>query len=111
MLIEPREIPMNSNQPELIDAHKSSVIDQERIDYLLQQQNLYQAAKPQLLQKYQGLYVAFENGTVLDSDQDDRQLMPRLYAKYGHRDIFVEYVCDPEPQLSVSAAGHVFLVE
>lgn len=98
---------MNSNYPEFTPP----VIDQERIEYLLHQQNLYQVAKPQLLHQYQGLYVAFENGVVLDSDQDDRQLMPRLYAKYGHRDIFVEYVCDPEPQLSVSAAGHVFLVE
>lgn len=34
--------------------------------------------------------------------------MPRLYAKYGHRDILVEYVCDPELQLSVSAAGRLF---
>lgn len=36
------------------------------------------------------------------------ELMPRLYAKYGHRDILVEYVCDPEPQLSMSAVGHLF---
>jgi hypothetical protein len=98
---------MNSNYPESIPP----VIDRERIEYLLHQQNLYQAVKSQLLQQYQGLYVAFENGAVLDSDQDDRQLMPRLYAKYGHRDIFVEYVCDPEPQLSVSAAGHIFPVK
>jgi hypothetical protein len=37
--------------------------------------------------------------------------MPRLYAKYGHRDILVEYVCDPEPQLSVSAVGHLFPIQ
>jgi Family of unknown function (DUF5678) len=76
--------------------------------YLLHQQHLYQAAKPELLGQYEGQYIAFENGNILDSDRDDRQLMPRLYAKYGHRDILVEYVCDPEPQLSVSAAGHLF---
>jgi 2-C-methyl-D-erythritol 4-phosphate cytidylyltransferase len=105
--LELRKTLMESNHPE----STTPVIDQKRIEYLLHQQNLYQAAKPQLLQQYQGLYVAFENGAVLDSDPDDRQLMPRLYAKYGHRDIFVEYVCDPEPQLSVSAAGHVFPVK
>jgi hypothetical protein len=47
--------------------------------------------------------VAFEDGAVLDSDQDDQQLMPRIYAKYGHRGILIEYVCNPELQLSVSA--------
>jgi hypothetical protein len=62
-------------------------IDTERINYLLHQQQLYQAAKPELLKQYQGQYIAFENGVILDSDRDDRQLMPRLYAKYGHRDI------------------------
>jgi Family of unknown function (DUF5678) len=86
-------------------------IEHDRIEYLLHQQHLYQAAKPELLRQYEGQYIAFENGVVLDSDRDDRQLMPRLYAKYGHRDIFVEYVCDPEPQLSVSAAGHLFPIK
>jgi hypothetical protein len=80
----------------------------ERIDHLLHQQQLYQATKSELLAQYQGKYIAFENGLVLDSDSDDRQLMPRLYAKYGYRDIFVKYVCDPELQLSASAAGHLF---
>ena len=79
-----------------------------RIEYLVHQQQLYQAVKIELLPQYRGQYIAFENGIVLDSDLDDRQLMRRLYAKYGHRDIFIEYVCDPEPQLSVSAAGHLF---
>jgi Family of unknown function (DUF5678) len=98
LLIE--KVFMNSNHQEPIEP--------ARIDYLLHQQNLYQATKPELLGQYEGQYIAFENGVVLDSDRDDRQLMPRLYARYGHRDILVEYVCDPEPQLSVSAAGHLF---
>jgi Family of unknown function (DUF5678) len=91
---------MNSNHLQQIEP--------ERIEHLLHQQHLYQAAKPELIGQYEGQYIAFENGVILDSDRDDRQLMPRLYAKYGHRDILVEYVCDPEPQLSVSAAGHLF---
>ena len=83
-------------------------IEPARIEYLVHQQQLYQAAKIELLPQYRGQYIAFENGIVLDSDREDRQLMRRLYAKYGNRDIFVEYVCDPEPQLSVSVAGHLF---
>ena len=83
-------------------------IEPARIEYLVNQQQLYQAAKIEILSQYCGQYIAFENGIVLDSDLDDRQLMRRLYARYGHRDIFIEYVCDPEPQLSVSAAGHLF---
>jgi hypothetical protein len=83
-------------------------MNSDRIEYLLHQQHLYQAAKPELLSQYEGQYIAFEDGVVLDSDLSDRQLMPRLYTRYGHRDILVEYVCDPEPQLSVSAVGHLF---
>ena len=83
-------------------------IEPARIEYLVNQQQLYQAAKIEILSQYCGQYIAFENGIVWDSDLDDRQLMRRLYARYGHRDIFIEYVCDPEPQLSVSAAGHLF---
>jgi hypothetical protein len=91
-----------------MNSERLESIEPERIEYLLHQQYLYQAAKAELLDRYRGQYIAFENGVVLDSDRSDRELMPRLYAKYGHRDIFVEYVCDPEPQLSVSAAGHLF---
>jgi hypothetical protein len=92
---------MNSNHLESIEP--------ARINYLLHQQNLYQAAKLELLGQYEGQYIAFENGVILDSDRDDRQLMPRLYAKYGHRDILIEYVSDPEPQLSASAVFNNFL--
>jgi hypothetical protein len=99
---------MNSNHPEHLAEPVETRISKDRIEYLVHQQSLYQANKPELLSQYQGKYIAFENGIVLDSDLDDRTLMRRLYAKYGHRDIFVEYVCDPEPQLSVSAAGHLF---
>jgi hypothetical protein len=99
---------MDSNQPQPLAEHPDNGIDSARIEHLLHQQQLYQAAKLQLLPQYRGQYIAFENGLVLDSDRDDRQLMRRLYTQYGHRDIFVEYVCDPEPQLSVSAAGHLF---
>jgi hypothetical protein len=92
-------------------SNHTGSVEQHRIEYLLRQQDLYQSAKPELLGHYQGQYIAFEDGVVLDSDRDDRQLMPRIYAKYGHRDILIEYVCNPEPQLSVSAAGHLFPTE
>jgi hypothetical protein len=91
-----------------MNSNRAEPIANERIEYLLQQEHLYQAHKSELLTRYRGQYIAFENGVVLDSDLDDRQLMHRIYARYGHRDIFIEYVCDPEPQLSVSAAGHLF---
>jgi hypothetical protein len=91
-----------------MNSNRTEPIANDRIEYLLNQEHLYQANKSELLAQYQGQYIAFENGVVLDSDLDDRKLMHRIYAKHGHRDIFIEYVCDPEPQLSVSAAGHLF---
>jgi hypothetical protein len=83
-------------------SNHTGSVEQHRIEYLLRQQDLYQSAKPELLGHYQGQYIAFEDVVVLDRGRDDRQLMPRVYAKYGHRDILIEYVhefCRPGGQI------------
>jgi hypothetical protein len=51
-------------------------IEPGRIDYLLHQQNLYQAAKPEILEQYEGQYIAFENGNILDSDSPGGEATP-----------------------------------
>jgi hypothetical protein len=39
-------------------------------------------------------YVAFEDGQVLDHDADDRAMAERVYAKYGYRDILMQWVTE-----------------
>jgi hypothetical protein len=79
-----------------------------RIAYLLQQQQLYRAAKVDLLPKYRNLYIAFENGLVLDSDASDIMLMQRLCIRYGHRDLLVVCVIASEYQLFKFSTGRLF---
>jgi hypothetical protein len=53
-------------------------MNSDRIEHLLHQQHLYQAAKPELLSQYQGQYIAFENGVVLDSDFPGGEATPTI---------------------------------
>jgi DNA-dependent RNA polymerase auxiliary subunit epsilon len=42
--------------------------------------------------KYEGKFVAVLKGRVIDADFDERQLVRRMYAKYGYVVAFVEKV-------------------
>lgn len=75
----------------------SQYIDRDRLEYLERQGQLYEEAKPALLEQYLGEYVAFEDGKVLDHDSDDRALAERVYAKYGYRDLIMKKVAVKEP--------------
>lgn len=76
-------------------------IDRDRLEYLDRQQNLFNAAKPALLEKYLNQHVAFEDGQILDHDADDQKLAERVYAKYGYRDLIMQRVALKERVYSV----------
>jgi hypothetical protein len=76
----------------------------ERIEYLRQQEALYEQAKPELLAQYDGEFVAFENGVVLDHDRHERALLHRVYQQQGYRDLLIKQVLQHEPHLSVNGA-------
>ncbi|NJP19768.1 MAG: hypothetical protein HC763_13155 [Hydrococcus sp. CRU_1_1] len=61
-------------------------------NYLLLQGELFNRQLPELLSKYKGMYVFFEDGQVKDSDFDEIALMHRVLPKEGFRVIFVEKV-------------------
>ncbi len=52
----------------------------------------YKEHRTELLQQYEGLYVAILEGEVVDSDQSIEALVGRIYARYGHRDFFTAKV-------------------
>jgi hypothetical protein len=83
--VSERGIPMT--QEELY-----KLIDRDRLDYMARQQQLFDAAKPTLLETYLNQYVAFEDGQVLDHDVDRIKLAERIYAKYGCRDLVMQQV-------------------
>ena len=71
----------------------------ETRNYLQRQSKLYNQQKSQLLNKYSGMYIIFEEGKVIDADQDETALVMRAYKKMGVRDLFVKKVIKDEPTL------------
>jgi hypothetical protein len=67
--------------------------------YLQRQNELYKQFKPQLLDKYAGMYIIFEDGKVIDADKNEAELVMRAYEKMGIRDLFVKKVLENEPNL------------
>lgn len=67
--------------------------------YLQRQSELYKQNKPQLLDKYAGMYIIFEDGKVIDADEDETALVMRTYETMGVRDLFVKKVITDEPNL------------
>ena len=52
----------------------SQYVDRDRLEYMERQGQLYEEAKPALLEQYLGEYIAFEDGEVLGHDVDDQAL-------------------------------------
>ena len=73
-----------------------------RIEYLDRQKNLYESITPELVDRYLGEFVAFEDSRVLDHDPNERNLIERVYRDYGDRDLLIKQVWLEEPHLSVA---------
>jgi hypothetical protein len=47
-------------------------------DYLEKQEEIFNRYLPELLEKFAGKYIVFENGLVIDSDEDENSLLDRI---------------------------------
>lgn len=74
---------------------KEALTNIETSNYIEIQGELFDRKLPELLPKYKGMYVFFENGEVKDADDDEDALIERVLQKEGYRDIFVEKVTEP----------------
>jgi hypothetical protein len=77
-------------------------LETSRLEYLDRQKNLYENVKPELVDRYLGEFIAFEDGRVLDHDLNERSLIERVYRDYGYRDLLIKQVWLEEPHLSVA---------
>ncbi len=84
---------------ELSSKDEKMYPSQETRNYLQTQSELYKRHLPQLLEKYAGMYIIFEDGKVIDADNDEAALVMRAYAKMSIKDLFVKKVIDTEPTL------------
>jgi hypothetical protein len=77
-------------------------LEASRLEYLDRQKNLYESLKPELVERYIGEFIAFEDGRVLDHDRNECKLVERVYRDYGYRDLLIKQVWLEEPHLSVA---------
>lgn len=84
----------------LSEKAKESYPDPIILDYMEQQEKLFKEKRVELLKKCGGMYVVFENGEVLDADEDETALVMRTYQK-SSKDRFIKKVSLEEPQPSV----------
>lgn len=75
--------------------------DTEALAYMEQQLKIFTQNKEDLLQRYSGLYILFENGQVLDSDKDEPALVLRAYEARGLKPLFIKKVVPVEPRLNI----------
>jgi plasmid stability protein len=58
---------------------------------------------PELLERYEGMCVAFRDGKLVEIGTDRINLLKKMYARYGYSDIFVTQVART---LRVRHVGH-----
>ena len=78
------------------DKDKQEIIDlypnPETFDFIKKQEIDFDRINKELLKKYQGKFVYFENGQILDSDLNENRLIERVLEKVGYRSIFITQV-------------------
>jgi hypothetical protein len=77
------------------DALESLFPDKESHDYVKRQDDLYNKFLPRLSDQYEGKYVLFEDGEVIDSDLDEDILLDRIWESNfvkERKSIFVKKV-------------------
>jgi hypothetical protein len=80
---------------------RPSYPDPQILDYIEHQAQQFDRMRPELLKKYQGQYIWFENGKVLDVDTDQTALVTRIYSENKPRPMLIKQVLpqDPQPKL------------
>jgi hypothetical protein len=65
---------------------------QQEAEYLNKQAQLFEASKQQLIEKYSGKYILFEDGKVLDVGESRAEVAMRAYEQDGMRPLFIKQV-------------------
>jgi hypothetical protein len=75
--------------------------DQRILQDMDTQSLLYEQQRHELLTRYNGQYIVFQDGVVLDADRDYASLIQRSYAESGPRPLFIRLVAAADPSYSV----------
>jgi len=78
-----------------LDAQLARAISHnEALATLKAEQAAFLRLKSQLLRSHLGQFVAILGGEVIDSDNDDRALTRRVYARHGYIPIYIDRVTE-----------------
>lgn len=66
--------------------------DDESYQYMETQGQLFDMSVSKLSNKYKNMYVHFEDGKVLDYDEDEETLIDRVLENNNYQDVFIERV-------------------
>jgi hypothetical protein len=72
--------------------------DPEVLKYIEHQAQLFDQMRPELLKHYREQYVWFEDGHVLDTDEDQVALAIRAYDRTGLRPLLIKKVRSEDPK-------------
>jgi hypothetical protein len=72
--------------------------DPEVLEYIKYQAQLFDQKRSELLKQYDGQFVWFEDGEVLDTDPDQAALVIRAYSKTGPRPLLIKKVLPEDPK-------------
>lgn len=67
----------------------------------------YGAERAQLIGRYRGQHVAIVDQAVVDHDRDFDALARRVFARYGHRSIYMPRVDDAAPAARIRSPRRV----
>ena len=82
------------------DTHSSegTYPEPEVLAYMERQAESFEQMRSHLLSQYLGKYVLFEDGQVLDADENEAALVIRAYGETAPRPLFIKKVLPFDPQ-------------
>jgi hypothetical protein len=99
--IEVVTMSVSTQKPDFTHTVQGTALDPDVMAYMEEQAQLFDQQRNELLQRYSGQFVWFENGQVLDADPSEAALVTRIYSGIGVRPIFIEQVAVTTPQPNV----------
>lgn len=83
-----------------IDANQYQFgLDAKARTYISRQANLFESMLPELVKRYSGQWVLFEDKKVIDADYNYRDLLARVAQTFGDKVVLIKKV---EPVVSES---------
>ncbi|MFQ5814493.1 MAG: type II toxin-antitoxin system Phd/YefM family antitoxin [Anaerolineae bacterium] len=93
------------------EKEKRAAVRQAQLQKFEQERAAYLRLKPQLLQTHRGQFVAIHESKVVDTDEENRELVKRVIERYGNEPVYIQLVAEelrtfeiPSPEIEFYAS-------